>query len=65
MTEKSFIADLETASGRKHQINQSGFLPGSQQYVDRDYVIDHVPAIAVGYTRILAAGVDKLLQENE
>jgi hypothetical protein len=40
-------------------------LPGSQQYIDRDYEFDNVPVSLKGQTLIKTAGNDKMYEEDE
>jgi hypothetical protein len=61
----SLISDLRVASGREYEIDEEGFVPGSLQYVDRDYTFDHIPNIALGATHIRTAGNDKTIDESE
>ena len=59
------VSDLVVASGKQYAIQPGGFVPGAQQYVDRDYTFDYIPEIALGHTYIRTAGNDKMIDEND
>lgn len=58
------ISDIQTESGKQYVIDCDGFVPGAQQYVDREYTFDCIPEIVLGHTHIRTAGNDKMIQED-
>ncbi|MEW6357443.1 MAG: hypothetical protein AB1696_14025 [Planctomycetota bacterium] len=56
------ITNLVAASGKKYEVNR--FAPGALQYIDRDYVFDHVPDFLEGTLHIRTAGDDKMIGED-
>jgi len=59
------ITNLEVASGKSYLVKYNGFISGSQQYIDRDYLFDRIPEEMKGKTLIMLAGNDKMFEENE
>ena len=59
------ISKLWTASGKTYQVVYNGLFPGTQQYIDRDYEFDYVPARLKGKILIKTAGNDKMYEEDE
>jgi len=59
------VTRVTAASGKTYRSAPGGAVPGGRQYIDRDYLFDHVPALVRGQTHILTAGNDKMLDEAE
>ena len=58
------ITELHAASGKAYVVSQGDFLPGSLQYIDRDYTFDYIPQILKGAAKIKTAGNDKMIPED-
>ena len=64
-TDNLKITDLKAASGKAYVVCEGDFLPGSGQYIDRDYTLDYLPQILKGATKIKTAGNDKMILEDQ
>jgi hypothetical protein len=59
------ITDLKASSGKAYVVCEGDFLPGTGQYIDRDYKFDYIPQILKGATKIETAGNDKMILEDQ
>lgn len=59
------ITELQAASGKAYVVGEGEFLPGSLQYIDRDYTFDYMPQVLKGATKIKTAGDDKMIAEDQ
>jgi len=62
---KLIISNLKTDSGKVYVVVRNGLVPGTLQYIDRDYTFDSVAPLVTGQTYIKTAGNDKLYKEDE